>query len=833
MTGAAPGLQGGAGLFEVSVTALGLLLFAAPGVILAHRGYARLTGRNPDALWVGGALGLFGGHVLYALGLRLLGPRTWLWAGVLVAAALLGALVPLPRRRGGAPAPESASWGRGDWLLLGAVLAFVLVCVLIPFRRIGERLPEGVVYRNYFSGDYLKHQSMTGALLTGEMPPGNPYMSGFPLHYYWLYYLSPAFSYRLAGGAADLLRIQIAHNLVFIALFLLAFHSVLRRLIPGRGGQALSLLGIAGISSYEGVLVLLELERRGLPWRAFREYNVDGYTRWRWVGLQLDTMYRAFIYTAPQLLSCTLLLVVILLLAGARRGLSAPRALAIGGAIAGCAAYNFFLGAAAGGALVVLAPLLLRRKEGAAARRWSLFWKLLLLAVPLLLAGVFFLAFRMVGPGAASLQVRFLPRVWLLFLPVLLANLGPLLILGAVGFVVLLRRARTEAGADTGEMLAFLVALFVVTCLMILLLHRGDHPAVSVKLGQILALVLALAAGAWPSAARGRARRLRWIAALLLMAAAAPTLGMDVFNAQDVHQRGRRVVFDPEDLAMMDWARRNLPPDSVIQTLPDRDPIEGRARDGVAHIVPCFALRPTMIADRHHSLLYLGDAGAEYERRRQIAYRLFRSLDFQDAMFITETMGIDAIYVGADERRRCPEGSAKFAILPRLHTRGPYFLAAAAPETRPAWRLDRSQLARLQQGEPFALPAPLPDGPELSKLYGTFGTSDTPEGPRPALTLHEARIGSFAFEQLPAQLTLRIEARLEDPAAVDAPRHALCFARTPDGLITVASLALDAARRRGELQVTLPAGTSELHFAGGNLQGGEALLLIFLGPGDS
>ena len=61
-------------------------------------------------------------------------------------------------------------------------------------RFVGVEIPEGHVYRAYFTADYVWRRAVVAELAKGDFLPANPYYVGDVLHYYWLPHLLSASS---------------------------------------------------------------------------------------------------------------------------------------------------------------------------------------------------------------------------------------------------------------------------------------------------------------------------------------------------------------------------------------------------------------------------------------------------------------------------------------------------------------------------------------------------------------------------------------------------------------------------------------------------------------
>ena len=166
-----------------------------------------------------------------------------------------------------------------DATFLLCALLIVPLMVARPFAFVGVEIPEGHVYRAYFTADYVWSRAVVAELAKGDFLPVNPYYAGDALHYYWLPHLFSAVEYRagdrrqprhpaadpLGAGRRDLRR------------------RALRDSAAGRAG-ALGGAGRGGVgflaTSAEGVVGLWGFWGEGAPMGMVRYLNIDAVSRW-------------------------------------------------------------------------------------------------------------------------------------------------------------------------------------------------------------------------------------------------------------------------------------------------------------------------------------------------------------------------------------------------------------------------------------------------------------------------------------------------------------------------------------------------------------------------
>ena len=151
----------------------------------------------------------------------------------------------------------------------------------------------------------------------------------------------------------------------------------------------------------------------------------------------------------------------------------------------------------------------------------------------------------------------------------------------------------------------------------------------------------------------------------MVLALGLPTTGLDVWNAQDVGNRGDGPGFpwterisagEQEALA---WLERSTPPDAIVQFEPIAHGANGWTR------LPSFASR-RMYSGLPLSLL----RPPVYDERVHRMRRVFATTDAAEAQRVANVAGIDFFYVGPIERAEYPrEAVAKFDASPERFRR--------------------------------------------------------------------------------------------------------------------------------------------------------------------
>jgi hypothetical protein len=621
--------------------------YAVPGVLFARRVY-----RTSDARVLSTAIGAIWGYAASCLLLLAL----WV-AGVRSTAVLAGAppaiaavLLRLAAGRIELTPPASC---RRDLPALLFLLLIVPLVVGRPFSRVGELTPDGRAYRAYFTADFVWRMAVTAEVAKGDVPPRNQFFRGDDLRYYWLPDLLPAVEYRALARRVRLEQVLLVNALAIDAMFVAFVYAFARHWTPSAAAAAVAGASAILFGSFEGTERLIAFAREGIDYGALRLLNIDAITRWIYGSLPVDGLQRVLFWQPQHAMGYALgysaLLVVI-----QTPGPPTPRSLGLAGALLAAALFfssfsAIMLGCIAG---VVAAGRLV------AARRWTtLMTGAAIAALPVAAAAAVAVRLHYVDRGESLVQIGVNPaavtRPWLsIFL-----SFGAMLPAAIVGSWV-------GARAGGGRRLLPLWTAIAIAFIFYFFVDVRDHQYVYVgwRAGHVVFIACAALAGValhelWRRGAA--ARRATVAAGLLLAAAAAPTVAIDVYNAQDTANRaygpGFRwtVVLSPDELAALEWIRRYTPPGAIVQVDPNV-----RDRDTWSY-VPTFAER-RMAAGLPISMVPIDKYLAASARVRE----LYQATDAQAAHRLAHDLGVEYLVVGPPERQAYP-------TLERTLDRGP------------------------------------------------------------------------------------------------------------------------------------------------------------------
>jgi hypothetical protein len=616
-----------------------------------------LYGRRHPAGWLAGVLlGYAAASVaawaVVASSLVSLAAFAAAWGATLV----VSFLVSRGRR---APLVQLPIWSRSSSTLLLLVLLLVPALVGPPFARLGSRDAAGNrQYRAYFIADFVWHMALTAELSKQEPRPQNPYLPGQRLHYYWTYFRVPA---TVAAQTGTDVEEVLKTNALLTALLLIAAIYVAAWAAlpdwPTAVGVAVVLTTVA--ASMEGLAGIADVLRRGLPWSALRDLNIDAVAAWAFKGLRIDNLPRTMWYTPQHAFSCALGLIAIP--AAIAGGVRAPiGAIALTGCALGASvAFNPLLGAAfcaVYGIAVMIDAVTRRVALGDLARHTLAF-------VPVA-AALAWCTWNQFGDGAGtSLHVGFWGLARNGTVPVFLLQFGPLL-------VPMLLALWTAPSLRWTALWPALAGVAIAVIVMHFLALTLDLAWVGFRGGNIFfvsapAIAARGLAGLWTD---GR-RTLAVAATIVVVLVGAPTTIIDAYNTQDVANRhlsgdaarvrGAHSAFDPEgefhwtviltpaQQAALDWIRTNTPVSAVVQAEPT---VRGRE---TWSLIPSFAER------RMATGAALPLPGPYYADRNRRVRAIYASSDARAAWQEAKDLGIDYLYVDATERAAYP-AVAKF-----------------------------------------------------------------------------------------------------------------------------------------------------------------------------
>jgi hypothetical protein len=618
-----------------------------PGVVAIRRLYRDIP-HHAGLAWLLGAPVGYLMSTLLLLGARFLGFRS-IWGAVLCPAVALVIARLLPSLGPGLRVPR---FDRRD-LVPVVVLAILAVAVVLPsFRHVGAELPDGRAYRAYFTADFVWSMAVVGELSKSEALPENPFLAGEAMHYYWLDYLLPALEHRSLGSHLRLDRMLLVNHLLLGIMFMMFFYGLTRHVTPSRAAAAIGCVFALLFTSLEGLFFLFRLLSRGQPFGLIRYVNVDALSRWILQSLPVDGLQRMLLYQPQHQLGYALGFFCLLVIVHQWRRPRIAAAAFAGVLLAGGFLVSPVSALLLGTITAVVGGLSILRN-----RAWRVgFWSVAAAAVPIGFALALALLLHYTSQGASVLKFGLNPLASQNSFLALAVSIGPIVLAALPGAWLLGKHAR-------GERVIWPTVALVISLLFYFFVDVRDHKFVYVgwRAGHIIFITLAGVVGVGVyflvlrrkgSKAGGRhsARRIAWAAYFIAAAlVAAPTIAIDLYNTQDIHNRAKfkkghwTLVLTHEELKALDWLRRSTPPDARVQ-------IEPYCRDPATWAyLPAFAER-RMAAGIPLSMVPLAPYLEASERVREIY--LSTNPRFIDKQ--ARKLGIDYLVVGINERRAYP-----------------------------------------------------------------------------------------------------------------------------------------------------------------------------------
>jgi hypothetical protein len=537
------------------------------------------------ALVLAGVVPVFHGHGLLLVTLM---------AAATAAVLARGAIIPWPEE------------DRRELPILAGACAMVLLLLAPPLSRLGAPTEHGYAFVSHFNTDFFQHTAVTAELTRG-LPPQNPWFAGEALHYYWFFHLWPAALAALTGvPARDAILLTMPVTAVlFVAALALFIRTYVAARLPRYFGMALGLLAYSFIGLLVIVRVLLPRLLDLAP-----KYFTPEYT------LLSHSWYRDLLYEPHAVTALTALLFALYL-----DRVPPPRP------VIGLGSFG-----------LIYAWRLVREP----ARRWPAVLTgatiVLVLAAARALE-VFPTSRGAVAPGPHPIA-KFAPLY-------LLIDIGPILIFGLIGLLLVAIRSRLR-GHEL--LIAMLVLSLAVSFLAIVPLDPNTALRKGLKTVQIPFVVLAAEA----AAAYLVARRRWWLSAAgaLVVLVGAVSVATDIAQYVDVHGRSAMpaTFLSADELDALEWVRRHTPPDAVFQVVSEVRP-GSRFRDTAGSLVCTFGERRTLSGDYKAPELFQVDR-AKIARRRARLEEMFVARDPETVLAVLRDIQPDYLYM--DDRRPGP-----------------------------------------------------------------------------------------------------------------------------------------------------------------------------------
>ena len=637
-------------LATLAIVAAGLWM-ALPGVVLARQVFpeersgitARLVG---PALALG--LSVFGTFLWWAAGLQ-----NWI---ALTLGPVLTWAVALIIRRCGAPRLRLPAFDTRDTIAVSLLLLVVPLVTAAPYAHVREPVSDGEAYRAYFTADFIWAMTVTAEIAKGDVPPANPFLHDDSLHYYWLaHFLSGSIYRNVAPLGAQIEHVILVNGLLFGAAFIAFMYALVRAVGASPAMSALAVAAGFLANSYEGTDMIRAIVQHGQTWSELTNINIDAVTRWFYQGMAVDGLHRLLLYQPHHLTGYALALAALWVVGLADDVTEIGVSLGAGVLLAMALLFSTFGALIAGLAVGLLyAVRLLQQGHRLGAAIQCALLGGVPVAVGVALTTALGYADQRFGSllhvGLNRVAVHNALRVWVL-------SFGPLL----AGALASLVRGRwlLGLGAAPAALVAASTAFYFFTNVP----DSGDV-WVGWRSGHLLLIAFAAMTAACVTWLWQRPSH-RWavvVVAAVLAIPAVPTVAIDVFNAQDISNRGQgadfpwTLIITPGEREALEWVRTSTPKSAVVQ-------IEPYVR-GNTHwsYIGAFAER-RMIAGLPGSMIPM----QPYRQASDDLYwGVFHVGTATEGHAWARFFGVDYLLIGEQERRRYPGAVNNMAAAPDL-----------------------------------------------------------------------------------------------------------------------------------------------------------------------
>ena len=589
---------------------------------------------------------------VWGVGLALVGLLALWWFGgrgpwvVVLAPWPLWLLMALPLGRCGIDL-SPPRFDRRD--LIAVLLLFLLVPLIAgpPYAHVAEPVDDGAkAYRAYFTADFVWAMTVVAEVSKGDVPPKNPFQTGGTLNYYWLAHFLSSVEYRIAGPwGLSIEEVTLANSLGYSLAFVAFLYGLVRMFGVATGAAATACAFVFLANSFEALDRIWEWWGRGPIVGSLSGINLDAVTRWFYSGMPVDGLHRMFLYQPHHLGGYAIGLSALLIVGRASKPGRPTVALVTGSFLALSLLLTSFTAIIIGVTVSLVYGVRLL-----AGGLWTAIPACAVLgALPVLAAVKASQILGYVNPEATTLVIFGTNPVALAHWPyALLLSFGPLLILGAIG--LLLTAARREWEAWPVAMLAA-VALFFYFLTDV---PDMQHVWVGWRAGHLLFVALTVFTAILLAVIHRSPTGIRlaaWPLIAVLVAAALPTVAMDIYNAQDVTNRQAgpgfpwTLVLSKGEVEALDWLKTRTPPHVIVQ--PN---VAERANASWGYMTAFGERR--MAAGLPIAMIPLQPY---IDSSDWVAANIFNEADPLKRSAAARKMGIDYLYVGPAEQERHPE----------------------------------------------------------------------------------------------------------------------------------------------------------------------------------
>jgi uncharacterized membrane protein len=447
-------------------------------------------------------------------------------------------------------------------------------------------------------------------------------------------------------------------------VFVAFLYGLSRQLVASPTAAVLGCVGAVLFTSFEGTERLWFLWRHGQSFDRLRYINIDAVENWIYGALKIDGLQRLLWYQPHHAMGYAIGLIGLLNATQTRDVGRFGTMLWIGSLLA-C---SLLLSTFAALMLATMTALYVGIRLITERRILALVPAALGGAIPLGIGFAIATWLQYVDRGETLIQLGLNRAATRGVVASLLLN-APMLVTGLTGLWIATRR-----NAPYADIFGVIVG---VSALYYFFVDVKDHQHVYVgfRFGHFMFIACAALVGYLLQEIARAPRRMKLAASIfvgVIALGALPTAAIDLYNTQDTSNRGRgpgfrwTLVLTPDELAALDWIRRNTPSDAIVQVEPS---IHDSSRaDEAGDAAGTWAYVPAFAERRMAGGIPIGMVPLDkYQAASRRVTEIYEAGDWRTAYERAKALRVDYLMVGPPERSAYP------ALEPMLDSQPTYF----------------------------------------------------------------------------------------------------------------------------------------------------------------
>ncbi len=533
---------------------------------------------------------------------------------------------------------------RGELRVVAFAVAVVAVFIARPFLSVGSLTPDGYAFPWLFGFDFTNRVSIAANAAVG-LPPEFFHIHGETFHYYLLTYMFPVAFKQFTGGSAEMYAALVLWCVNLALVFTALLVAVLRLIARSTKALWATVLTVFVGYSFYWMYVATKSYAQTHPGQ-FPAAVGDG--SWMTYSNVSHLIYRYFLVEPQTVLGLAVLLPALgyfITNRGQLRHLSAGLGIGLAlGVVFGADALLTAWALLGLGALALIDLAVSRDQFGRRFAAWALMG-----AVFCVMAAGYYLIGMYAVAGSRSVVLGIHGTFAKIFPAFMLVEFGPLLVLGFIGGVFLLRKN------IPGGLVWWLLTATAIFAVLFVQAQYDDQLGL-LKGSRFLFILFAVTTAVfWQDFTdRPRSRSAVWLVAGLL-AAAAPTWATDWLRTSDTTDRQETVYIQPADYEACRWIKSSLPPGAVIQSSPAYTNylLDDQSDPYMTPLIANFAERPMAIGCWGMPQM-LPDIQEKFYRVLEEIRTMFASTEVKAVLAAIDRYDIAYIYYGPLERNRWP-----------------------------------------------------------------------------------------------------------------------------------------------------------------------------------